>query len=234
LCSTWPVEERGDVPVPLIPVIVVGVVAAASAVVSLVRPKTVAPLKIAILGRERTGKTTLLSALRHIGPPAEAGERSDGAFDVKDGENAIQVEVLKDVDGAVRAKFTDWKSVFLRAEAVIYLFRADLIHAKDAKHIRSVKSDLDVMKDWADGMKSDAPRIILVGTWGDQDPLFGENSERFAKSVRASDPIKLGRAKYSKKAPVYVGSLLGDHSSTLIDDVVSGLVILTRRSKRGR
>lgn len=212
-------------PIPVIPVVAAAVVAVAAGAATLLKPKRIETLNVAILGGEKTGKTTLLTVLRQRTLGAGPDAPPAGPFIVAIGDNAVQVNVLKDVSGAAdRAKFTDWKDVFLEAQVVLYLFRADLIGAQEEKHITAVKSDLNMMKDWADSMKSKAPRMILIGTWGDQNPQFSEDLERFSKLVRSSDPIKLGRAKFAKKAPVYVGSLASDHGNELVDDILSGLV----------
>lgn len=219
-------------PLPLIP-IVIGAVAAAGGLVTakLIKPKTDEVLKVAILGGERTGKTTLRAAMRQADPAVTTYDPATGVFETTMAGGTVKIEIAHDVAGATQAKVTEWKAAFASAEAVLYLFRADLIHTQDDHHIQSVKLDLDMLKEWQDGAKSKAPRVILIGTWADRHPQFNIDADSFAKRVRTADPIKLGRSKFTKKAPVYVGSLSDEGAVTLVEDIMSGLVP-THSSKR--
>lgn len=212
-----------SLPVKVIRVAVAVVpVLAASAIALIAKPNLIddvvkkwAGKRIAILGRQRVGKTTLLDFLlgkevRDESKPT-VDPASGGIFSLPVGKASVQFRVRHDQPGwAPENAYKGWKEDFDDADYVLYLFRADLIAQQDAETVALVKDDLNQFKAWLKAKsKGTVPRLILVGTWADHDPSFVADREDFASAIRRTHPIKLGATKLNK-ADLVVGSLSSD------------------------
>ncbi|WP_311260493.1 hypothetical protein [Microbacterium sp. WCS2018Hpa-9] len=213
-------------PLPLAP-IAVGLIAAS---VAIVRPKLVQARnrkRLAILGGQHVGKTTLLSFLARAGTgePSGTADRGKfaGIFTLTVDSKTVEFRVRKDLRGDVRTKLARSRQAFMSATHVWYLFRSDLIREGDAQHILDVKRDLDTLKEWADEASSKAPKILLVGTFADQSPFFEADADAFLETIRSADPIKLGRKKFADPAKVVVGSLTPSFFKQLVDNLERSL-----------
>ncbi|MFP1602953.1 GTPase domain-containing protein [Microbacterium sp. 2216-1] len=216
-------------PLPLIPLAVVGVVAAAGAIATAVGVRAAASpadKSVAVLGAKGVGKTTLLEGLcdRRAGAGAEDNDNPAKEFTFDANGTATKFAIVDDVSGDPQAKYAAWKDAYHQSDLVLYLFRADLIEVRDAAHIDLVRNHLALLKQWSDAMGKKAPRLVLVGTWADRSPAFLEDAERYAKRVRASDPIKLGRKKFKTSVTVVTGSLGSEHVEKLLTDLEQAVV----------
>ncbi|WP_454117949.1 GTPase domain-containing protein [Microbacterium lacticum] len=192
------------------------------AVASIVVPDLIASAqkawagkRIAILGRQRVGKTTLLDFLlgkevREVSKPT-VDPASGGIFNLPVGKKSVQFRVRHDQPGwAPENAYKGWKEDFDDADYVVYLFRADLVVQGDESAVSLVSDDLNQFKAWLkSSSKGTPPQLILVGTWADQNPMFIEDRDKFMSRVRQSHPIKLGTTKLNK-ADLVIGSLSSD------------------------
>lgn len=211
-------------PLPLVPLVIVAAAAVAGAVTAAVHGRSAAsPVSkpVAILGAKGSGKTTLIRALQsqnvEAGPIDGGG--SEGIFTLNVNGQATRYAVVADVPGDPQARFGAWKDAYQQAELVLYLFRADRIEVSDGAQIDLVRNHLELLKQWSDAAGRKAPKLILVGTWADQSPAFVDGAARYAKRVRLADPIKLGRKKFKKVAPVVVGSLEHEQVGQLLQNL---------------
>ena len=165
--------------------------------------------KLAILGAQRVGKTTLFQMLRDGKVPKVTGETVDAepgtSFVLKISGKDIRFEIPKDVSGNDGVAFPEWRKAFDGADFVLYLFRADKIAAGDEKTVKLVKDHLSLIKGWLATHQGLPPKIVLVGTFADQSPGFSER-RYVLDSVVASHPvIKAGLVKLNN-ARLVVGS----------------------------
>lgn len=172
--------------------------------------------RVAVLGRQMVGKTTLLGFLMGKDAPVNSKMTVDpakgGTFELRIGKKATRFRVRHDQPGwAPENSYKGWKEDFDDADFVLYLFRADLVEQGDIQTINLVQEDLNQFKRWLPkwGSKTPAPKIVLIGTWADQSPSFNEDAAKFASLIRKSHPIKLGATKLNK-ADLVVGSLSTD------------------------
>jgi len=213
----------------------VGVVAAAGVAIAalVVKPHIVraarkvnklwAGKRVAILGRQAVGKTTLLSLL--MGEDMSESRKTTvdpttgGTFEFQIGKKTVRFRVRHDQPGwAPENSYKGWNEEFGDADFVLYLFRADLIARGDRGTVALVEQDLNQFKSWLSrtGAGVPAPKIILVGTWADQSPDFARDAAKFTSRIRKARPIKLGAVKLNK-ADLVVGSLSAEeHSAKLI------------------
>lgn len=201
-----------------IPFIIVAAILAAlglGGVALLIRRvvKKLAGKRVAIVGRQQVGKTSLLWVLSEGRLPDRARVTVDpdqgGQFSLTVGQATVDFAVPKDLPGNDGLGFADWKDAFSHADYVWYLFRADLIALGDVGEVALVKSHLDMFKDWMGPTPASGPKIILIGTWADKHPGFSEDSAGFKRAVASSAPIKIASVKLNN-AGLVIGSLLTD------------------------
>lgn len=203
-------------PLPLIPIaIALAGVAAFGGVAFVITMfgKKLAGQRVAILGRQQVGKTSLLHFLREGRVPARSWNTVDpvqgGKFAMEIGGKTVHFDVPKDLPGNDGLGFADWKEAFAGADYVWYLFRSDLIAQGDSSEIDMVKEHLDMFKEWMSAGKPTCPKVILIGTWADKDPGFQQDSGKFKLDVGSASPIKIGAVKLNH-AGLVVGGLLTD------------------------
>ena len=217
-------EREVRVPLPLIPVVIaiVALVAAAGGIAAVLTRlgKKVAGQRVAILGRQQVGKTSLLYFLREGKVPDQTWDTVDpargGKFPMVVGGELVDFMVPKDLPGNDGLGFADWKEAFSGADYVWYLFRSDLIAQGNSVEIDMVKQDLDMFKGWMDAEKSKCPKIILIGTWADKDPGFRHNSGKFKHVVGLASPIKIGSVKLNNAGLVVGGLITNTDASALV------------------
>lgn len=220
----------------------VGVVAAAGIAITalVVKPHIVraarnvnklwAGKRVAILGRQAVGKTTLLSLL--MGEDVSGSRKTTvdpttgGTFELQIGKKTVRFRVRHDQPGwAPENSYKGWSEEFGDADFVLYLFRADLIARGDRGTVALVEQDLNQFKSWLPkgGAGVPAPKIILIGTWADRSPEFAKDAAKFASRIRRARPIKLGAVKLNK-ADLVVGSLSAEEDSAKLIASLGGYV----------
>lgn len=208
-------------PFPLIPVVIgVVVLGVAGGGVAFVLPRLSKKLenqRVAILGRQRVGKTTLLRLLRDGHVPEVTTSTVDaslgGRFKLEVHGRSVEFDVPRDLPGNdIDLGFKQWKDAFCGADYVWYVFRADLLTQGDASTLEVVKHHFDRFKDWLDADPSVQPKIILIGTHADKDPRRAEDPAQFANEVHAASSIQLGMVMLNN-AELVVGSLLTDRDA---------------------
>lgn len=209
-------------PLPLIPVIVGIVLLFASPAATIAIRKLVKKLagkRVAILGGQRVGKTTLLHILRDGRVQKRASRTVDpapgGRFVMEVGGKEIDFDIPKDLPGHHNFGLTHWKTAFAEADYVWYLFRSDLIAQGDPSEIRKVEDHLDLFKQWMGSGSSTRPKVILIGTWADQAPGYTEDFAEFIGDIGGSAPIKHGAIKLNN-ADLVVGSLVTNKDSKVL------------------
>lgn len=204
---------------PLIPIILwviallgLGGIAAAIRLIA----RRLSGKRVAILGHEKVGKTTLLQILRKnrtSGPATRTVDPDEGGtFSMEIGRKTVNFHVPQDLPGHTPLGQADWKEAFFEANYIWYLFRSDLIAQEDPETIQIVKRHFDLFKDWIETKKTKDPKIILIGTWADKDPRYQKDLATFKRVVGAVGPIKVGLVKLGNTGFV-VGSLLTDRNS---------------------
>lgn len=186
--------------------------------------------RVAILGRQMVGKTTLLSHLTGNDVSGVVKSTVDptagGTFEIHVGKKAVRFRVRHDQPGwAPENSYKGWREDFDDADFVLYLFRADLIAHGDQATVNLVERDLNQFKSWLPASKSGrpVPKIILIGTWADQSPEFAEDPNKFTSRVRRARPIKIGAVKLNK-ADLVVGSLSADDDTTRLIASLGGYI----------
>lgn len=199
-------------PLPVIPVVagivaLMGLVVGGKFVTNSIK-RMLAGKRVAILGGQEVGKTTLLYYLRDGKHPGSQKRTLDPAvgqeFELKVGRKSVKFHVLNDLPGHQGLGLSDWKNAFVGADYVWYLFRSDLIVSGNKAQIEMVSNHLIHFKSWMKNAKK--PTIILVGTWADHDATYEDQEKDFVRILKSSDPIKLGAVKLNN-AQVVVGSL---------------------------
>lgn len=198
------------------PLIVAAVVALATLVVSGLGVvihqllKSLANKKLAILGAQRVGKTTLFQTLRDGKPPKSSKRTVDPEpgmeFTLRMGRRDVRFEMPKDLPGHDGVAFPAWRAAFKSSDHVWYVFRADLIASGDLATINLVKSHLDLFKTWLTAMNGAHPKIILIGNFADKIDGYPQNRQDFLREVANSAPIKAAVVKLGD-AGLVVGSL---------------------------
>ncbi|MDF2916026.1 MAG: uncharacterized protein K0S70_243 [Microbacterium sp.] len=201
-----------------VPLIVAGVLAAASLGGAAVAAyKKLAGKRVAVLGGQRVGKTTLLHVLRSgtvpLGLKRTLDPAEGGKFSIDSGSGAVGLSVPKDLPGNDGLGYADWREAFERADYVWYLFRADLIERRDPEHSALVKEHLAMFRHW---MKTGhSPTVILIGSWSDQAPGFASDPELFRRDVAGANPISVGAVSLNN-AKLVVGALSDDDTARVL------------------
>ena len=200
-------KELG-MPLPLVPIAVIAALLGLGAGV-VVLAKSLAGKHVAILGRQQVGKTTLLQYLRDGKVPSESKRTVDpipgGDFDMEISGKTVHWKVKQDLPGNDSPAYKHWRDAFEKADYVWYLFRSDLIANGDPDEVQGVKDHLDMLRTWKNELGENPRRIMLIGTWADQDSMFNEKWEEFDQVVKQASPIKTGSLGLG--ADVVVGSL---------------------------
>lgn len=127
-----------------------------------------------------------------------------GAFVLSVAGQEIQFDVPRDVSGADGLGYHEWKTAFLQADLVWYVFRADLVARREPHELGLVQKHLDMLAEWADRPKP--PAFMLIGTWADQDATWADGPHVLHGRVADADAIKVGLVKLNH-AKLVVGSL---------------------------
>lgn len=198
-------------PLPLVPVAIGGgvliVSIAAPAVAREVR-KRFGNARVAILGRQEVGKSTLLHFLMEGSFPDQPTRTQDplpgGRFSLPlPGRSTRRYSVEADLPGHTFPAYKDWRESFESSDFVWYLFRSDLVAAGDADEIALIDEHMAHLADWHSELRGKAPQVILVGVFADQDP--SRDDAMLEERVRTSTLIRDGAVNLGK-ADIVVGS----------------------------
>jgi len=177
-------------PIPLLAIVAVALAGiGGAAVVAFNWEKIKAALhgkRLAVLGERGVGKTSLITFLqsgilperyRETGVPKKFAARS---FRLEDLD--ITLKEMYDLSGDESA-YGEWKIEVGKADALLYLLRADKIYAGNRSYETRVKNDIRHLVDWLDEQKQ-RPYFLLIATHCDKVPeLSNIPSEKYAGYV---------------------------------------------------
>lgn len=131
--------------------------------------KSVTGKKLAILGAQGTGKTTLATFLTsgEIPEDYEQTTRSKKIkSSVKMADLKIEIQDIEDLPGSKEA-YRDWKRVFMESDIVIYIIDAHKVtESNDRKYIARIENDAAHIRDWILEAKQSGheKKIFLLNT----------------------------------------------------------------------
>ena len=140
--------------IPIIIAVVVVAVGAGVTVAALNWDKIIIALKgkkLAVLGENRVGKTSLIKFLttgsipRESDPTDYARRVTGHRFQLR--ELDVVIQNLKDVPGD-KSRYASWKSAFNDADIVLYLLRVDQLMAGNKRTEVRVRKDMGQIKRW--------------------------------------------------------------------------------------
>ena len=203
--------------------------------------------RIAVLGERGVGKTHLWQLLttgeipQKLTPTVAAGIDSGKTLRVM--ELSLDVADCIDISGD-KESYLFWRELVLGSEAaerlgpvvlprsggkppvrpadyVLYLLRADRVMQGDTSKNARIIRDAEHLGGWVRSCKS-PPRVLVVGTFGDQDPAFGRADDvarlAYVERFRRSDPVDRLIVECGGKGSVHV--LVG----SLVDRVEKGVL----------
>jgi hypothetical protein len=142
--------------------------------------------RLAVLGERGVGKTSLITFLQsgtlpvrycQTGVPKKAAARR---FQLEDLD--INLKEMYDLSGDESA-YGQWKIEVGKADALLYLLRADKIHAGNRSYETRVKNDLRHLADWLEEQDK-RPHLLLVATHCDKvSELSNISSGKYAGCV---------------------------------------------------
>lgn len=186
--------------------------------------KAFAGKRIAILGAEQSGKTSLLMHLRdqrsRTSLVGDGDVRTGGKFSLQMGKRSVEFELPKDLSGSDGGASPAWREAFVQAQFVFYLFRADLLVQGDTATLSTIKTHFDTFRLWLDQEKFSKPKIILVATFADNlVPSDGRGEARAL--IAGTNLVKMGRVKLNN-AGLVVGALNTQQSrARLVYDITT-------------
>jgi GTPase SAR1 family protein len=198
-------------PLPAVPYIVVGVVAASTAAMTYYNwskiKKKLFGKTLLLIGSRGCGKTSIAHLLEYDKLPRETEEtktqKSYKAKKVNLSELNIDVNLINDMPGNKEARTSKWRPFFDKSDVVMYVLRSDLFLRGDSDHIARVQQDVRLLKDWVE----DQPKkIVFVATFSDKAPEQKKSiSDALAENTEFKKIAALIRNTY-RSGPA-VGSL---------------------------
>lgn len=135
--------------------------------------------RLAILGSEMSGKTTLHSFLKHRSIPRNydptLGVVPSDAKRLFLKDLDLKIKEGSDVGGRTGARDRNWKPIIDESDIILYLVRAHELLSNDQALIERIREDSEIIKEWIKGRKI-APKIAIVGTHADLDARFSEHN----------------------------------------------------------
>lgn len=210
----------------------VGVAATASGIAALVtskkgkakaEPQLPAELdgkKVAILGAQRVGKTTLLRFLEAGKLPTKPAPTVDptpgGQFEMNVNGVRVAFDVPEDVPGNGGLQFKDWQRAVDGADYVWYLFHSDLMADTYQPTAHEVRKHVMLLQQWIASGVGPRPKVILIGTHADGHGAYAENPLVVDADARDADPIKVAMVQLD--AVTVTGSLrTNDEARVLVN-----------------
>lgn len=156
---------------------------------------------VAVLGERQVGKTHLIKFLTSGEIPenydfTHLGKKFTGrTFKLEDLE--LKINDIVDLSGA-NDVYSDWKQEVLKADLVLYLFRADSVLQEEKGTFDRITNDMHQLKTWIEEKKRNPfSRILLyyIGTHIDLIP--GYSGSKISNSNKIAD--KLNKLEIVKK-----------------------------------
>ena len=167
-------------PIPIAIPIIAGTSAALAAVAFLVTKRRLKGKKLAVLGKQKVGKTYLINFLttgsipKKYEPTVFAQDVPGRRFQLR--KLKLNIPPLKNLPG-FKEQWAIWKDVVIEADIVLYLLRVDQLMAGHKPTEDRVQKDIRQIKMWLDKLeKQGKPKkspLFIVGTHCDcTDPDF--------------------------------------------------------------
>ena len=211
---------------PLVP-IAVGVVGSVGVGTSAwVLRNKLSGKRLAVLGRQEVGKSTLLHMLRDNKLPDQVTRTTDpipgGEFEMKLGRRRpTRFYVPKDLPGSAAPTWMVWEEAFASADMVLYLFRSDKLIERDVAETGLVKEHLDMLVEWNSAVATrKARKILLVGIWADQSEFYITDPAGYLEQLRHATVLQAPAVKLN--ANVLCGSLASDDNAKMLIKAMKG------------
>lgn len=182
--------------------------------------------RVAILGRQEVGKSTLLYMLRDNKLPDQVIRTTDpipgGEFEMELGlRRKARFIVPKDLPGSAAPTWRVWEEAFTGADVVLYLFRSDRLIEVDAAETGLVKEHLDMFVGWNSAVATrKARRILLMGIWADQSEFYVADPAGYLERLRQVPVLQAPAVKLD--ANVLCGSLVSDDDAKKLIKAMKG------------
>lgn len=182
--------------------------------------------RVAILGRQEVGKSTLLYMLRDNKLPDQVIRTTDpipgGEFEMKLGwRRPARFSVPKDLPGWAAPTWRVWEEAFASADMVLYLFRSDKLIEDDIAETGLVKEHLDMLVGWNSAVATrKARKILLMGIWADQSEFYSTDPAGFLEQLRNVTVLQAPAVKLN--ANVLCGSLASDDDAKRLIEAMKG------------
>lgn len=182
--------------------------------------------RVAILGRQEVGKSTLLYMLRDNKLPDQVIRTTDpipgGEFEMKLGRRRpTRFIVPKDLPGSAAPTWTVWKEAFNSADIVLYLFRSDKLIEDDDAETGLVQEHLNMLVEWNSAIATrKARKILLLGIWADQSDFYSTDPAGYREQLRHVPVLQAPAVKLN--ANVLCGSLASDDEAKRLIKAMKG------------
>lgn len=172
--------------------------------------KTLDGKKIVVLGSTGVGKSSLLYFLKNeevnLKIAATPLPYEVGDITIRYGKKEAVFNIPVDVPGFDHHRESpNWKDPFERADFAWYLFRTDLILEGDETAQKGMQADLDKLNSWNHSLGINSLKIMLIGTWADNNGLYEGREKDFRESLENNSFLNLQKTKLS--AELVAGSL---------------------------
>jgi hypothetical protein len=211
---------------PLVRIAVAVVVAVGIGTSAWALRNKLAGKRVAILGRQEVGKSTLLYMLRDNKLPDEVTRTTDpipgGEFEMDLGRRRkARFNVLKDLPGSAAPTWRVWEEAFTGADIVLYLFRSDKLVEGDVAETELVRRHLDMLDGWNSAVATQkARKILLMGIWADQSEFYDVDPSGYLDRLRHIPVLQKPAVKL--QANVLCGSLASDDDAKKVIKAMKG------------
>lgn len=195
--------------------------------------------KIAVLGERRVGKTTLLTYISKgifinlydatlASKKVEKTRLSLNDLDIK-------IKKTKDVSGADDlGAYREWQKLFIPADIVLYIVRADKLLDKNPETKNRAITDLDNFKSWSDESEKKRRWVFIIGNVWEPHSEYSSIQDsgeyvKFLEKFQQLDSVEkmtqIARRSEANEVRVVLGSLANKESANKLITVVFSQVI---------